>query len=423
MKNFSEQEVRSDMLANYGCSVPVYFKILKCRKDFDRFPYFYISGKEYILWIYANPRHPEDTTNVAIPGVEGFKEIPKEIFGDFTKAKDAVIYALYKEDVIPQDYSGFKRVFCRNKADYRVVRDFGRGVTLIPAERLSKKRMAYSFPQFFGLLNVGLILTAVALVLFKTPNHLAFGGTTGFAILFNAAIPALPVSVYMWIMNAVLVLLGLIFLDRKAVLWSAFASFALSGYTSLFEWLFPVTSSITGDLWLDVCFAVLLPAVGSAIVFDIGASTGGTDILAMILRKRTDIEIGKALFAVDVAVVVAAIGIFGARVGLYCVLALIGKTFVVDGFIESIRQRKVCQVICDHPRDVEEFIVKKLGRTATLQFGWGAYSGKRVVILTSVLSRREAMKLRLFVRATDPGAFITITSSSEIIGRGFRGVN
>ena len=103
------------------------------------------------------------------------------------------------------------------------------------AERLSKKRMAYSFPQFFGLLNVGLILTAVALVLFKTPNHLAFGGTTGFAILFNAAIPALPVSVYMWIMNAVLVLLGLIFLDRKAVLWSAFASFALSGYTSLFE--------------------------------------------------------------------------------------------------------------------------------------------------------------------------------------------
>ena len=260
-------------------------------------------------------------------------------------------------------------------------------------------------------------------MLFKTPNHLAFGGTTGFAILLNTALPALPVSVYMWILNAALVLLGLVFLERKAVLWSAFASFALSGYTSLFEWLFPVTASITGDLWLDVCFAVLLPAVGSALVFDIGASTGGTDILAMILRRRTDIEIGKALFAVDVGVVVAAIGLYGARVGLYCVLALIGKTFVVDGFIESIRQRKVCQVICDHPRDVEEFIVKKLGRTATVTFGWGAYSGRRQTILTSVLSRREAMKLRLFVRAQDPGAFITIVSSSEIVGRGFRGVN
>ena len=183
------------------------------------------------------------------------------------------------------------------------------------AERLSRRRMAYSFPQFFCLLNLGLILTAVALVLFKTPNHLAFGGTTGFAILLNTAIPVLPVSAYMWILNAALVLLGLVFLERKAVLWSAFASFALSGYTSLFEWLFPVTVSITGDLWLDVCFAVLLPAVGSALVFDIGASTGGTDILAMILRRRTDIEIGKALFAVDVGVVVAAIGLYGARVG------------------------------------------------------------------------------------------------------------
>ena len=291
------------------------------------------------------------------------------------------------------------------------------------AERLSRRRMAYSFPQFFCLLNLGLILTAVALVLFKTPNHLAFGGTTGFAILLNTAIPVLPVSAYMWILNAALVLLGLVFLERKAVLWSAFASFALSGYTSLFEWLFPVTVSITGDLWLDVCFAVLLPAVGSAIVFDIGASTGGTDILAMILRKHTDIEIGKALFAVDAGIVLAALGLYGARVGLYCLLGLIGKTFVVDGFIESIRQRKVCQVICEHPRDVEEFIVKKLGRTATVSFGWGAYSGKRVTILTSVLSRREAMKLRLFVRAQDPGAFITITSSSEIVGRGFRGVN
>ena len=291
------------------------------------------------------------------------------------------------------------------------------------AERLSRRRMAYSFPQFFCLLNLGLILTAVALVLFKTPNHLAFGGTTGFAILLNTAIPALPVSAYMWILNAALVLLGLVFLERKAVLWSAFASFALSGYTSLFEWLFPVTVSITGDLWLDVCFAVLLPAVGSALVFDIGASTGGTDILAMILRRRTDIELGKALFAVDVGVVVAAIGLYGARGGRYCVRALIGKTFVVDGCIESIRQRKVCQVICDHPRDVEEFIVKKLGRTATVTFGWGAYSGRRQTILTSVLSRREAMKLRRFVRAQDACAFISIVTSSEIVGRGFRGVN
>ena len=181
MKNFSEQEVRSDMLANYGCSVPVYFKILKCRKDFDRFPYFYISGKEYILWIYANPRHPEDTTNVAIPGVEGFKEIPKEIFGDFTKAKDAVIYALYKEDVIPQDYSGFKRVFCRNKADYRVVRDFGRGVTLIPAERLSKKYIFARARESFGKENLSISMSSLIIFFISSSIFVLSSSVNGFS--------------------------------------------------------------------------------------------------------------------------------------------------------------------------------------------------------------------------------------------------
>ena len=122
-------------------------------------------------------------------------------------------------------------------------------------------------------------------------------------------------------------------------------------------------------------------------------------------------------------IVCAAAVIYGPRTGLWCILGLVAKTFVVDTAIESIRQRKVCQVICKYPHDVEEFIVRKLGRTATVQTGWGAYSGRRVIILTTVLTRREAMELRLYVRSIDRGAFITITSSSEIIGRGFRGIN
>lgn len=292
------------------------------------------------------------------------------------------------------------------------------------ADEVSDRRTAgYGKLPFFGMLNLGLVLTAFAIVVFKTPNHLAFGGTSGVAVVLSTLFPQLPVSAFMWVLNLILVALGFVFLDRRAVLWSAFASVALSAYVSLFEWLIPIQSSVTGDLALDVCFAVLLPALGSALVFDIGASTGGTDILAMILRRRTDIEIGKALFAVDIAIVCAAAVLYGPRTGLWCILGLVAKTFVVDIAIESIRQRKVCQVICRYPHDVEEFIVRTLGRTATVMTGWGAYSGKKVIILNTVLTRREAMELRLYVRSIDPGAFITITSSSEIIGRGFRGVN
>ena len=258
---------------------------------------------------------------------------------------------------------------------------------------------------------------------FKTPNHFAFGGTSGVSVILSTLFPTLPVGVFMWIINAVLVILGFIFLERKAILWSVFASFALSAYVSLFELFIPSDVSMTGDMWLDLCFAVILPALGSAIVFDIGASTGGTDILAMILKRRTTLEIGRALLLVDIGIVTIAAFLYGPRVGLYCVLGLFAKTLVVDKAIESIHLRKVCTIICSEPLKVEEFIVKHLNRTATISRGYGAFSGKCVTVIMSVLSRREAVQLRRYTREIDPGAFITIVDSSEIVGKGFRGTN
>ncbi len=103
---------------------------------------------------------------------------------------------------------------------------------------------------------------------------------------------------------------------------------------------------MTGDMWLDLCFAVILPALGSAIVFDIGASTGGTDILAMILKRRTTLEIGRALLLVDIGIVTIAAFLYGPRVGLYCVLGLFAKTLVVDKAIESIHLQQGLHIIC-----------------------------------------------------------------------------
>lgn len=290
-------------------------------------------------------------------------------------------------------------------------------------EEAARKRGAEpGFVRFFLLLNLGLILTAISIVVFKAPNHFAFGGTSGVSLILNTLVPQLPVSVFMWILNGVLVVLGLIFLKPKTVGWSVYASLALSAYTSLIELVYPSDVSPTGDMWLDLCLAVILPAVGGAVVFDIGASTGGTDILALILKERTNLKIGKALLIVDISIVVIAAFLYGPRVGLYCVLGLFGKTMMMDSAIESLHLRKVCTVVCSCPERVEEFIVRDLERTATITLGYGAYSGRRVVMLTSVLSRREAVRLRQFVREVDPGAFMTIVSSSEIIGRGFRGM-
>ena len=155
------------------------------------------------------------------------------------------------------------------------------------AEEVSRLRENSGGIRFFVLLNLGLILTAAGIMLFKAPNHFALGGTSGLSIILSTLFPSLPISAFMWIVNAVLVILGLVFLDRHVIGWTIFSSFALSAYVTLFEWLIPLSGPLTNDTLLELCFAVLLPAIGSAIVFNAGASTGGTDILAM---KEKNVE-------------------------------------------------------------------------------------------------------------------------------------
>ena len=276
--------------------------------------------------------------------------------------------------------------------------------------------------NFFLLLNAGLFVTAAGIHLFKTPNHFAFGGTSGLCIILSTLFPSLPVGTFMWIVNAVLVILGFIFLGAKAMGWTIYSSFAISFYVSLCEIVYPMQGPLTKDTMLELCFAVILPAVGSAVVFNIGASTGGTDIVAMILNKYTSLEIGRALMVSDLGIVLVAAYLYGPQTGLYCILGMILKSTVVDSAIESLNLRKVCTVVTQNPDPVRAFIVQKLNRSATEQLASGAYTHEQTHVLMTVLTRHQAAMLRNFLRATDPHAFITIVNSSEIIGKGFRAI-
>ncbi len=287
-------------------------------------------------------------------------------------------------------------------------------------ERISQRREQPGRVRFFLLLNLGLILTALGIVVFKAPNHFALGGTSGISIIISTLNPGLPVGAIMWIVNAVLVVLGFIFLDKESMGWTVFSSFALSAYVSLFEQLIPLSAPLTDDTLLELIFAVMLPGIGSAFVFNIGASTGGTDILAMILKKHTSLQIGSALLVADMGIVAWAAILYGPRTGLYCVLGLVAKALVVDQFIESVNTSKVISIIADDPQPIMDYIVRDLHRTATLRYERGGFSGRSFETIVTVLNRHEAAQLRNYVRSLEPNAFMTIVSSSEIIGRGFR---
>ena len=151
------------------------------------------------------------------------------------------------------------------------------------------------------------------------------------------------------------------------------------------------------------------------VCMDIGASTGGTDIVALILAKYTSMEIGKALMVSDILIVLAAAWRFGMGTGLYCILGLIGKSFVVDGAIENIRLRKVCTIVTSNPQPILDFIIKEMNRSATVEKAYGAYTHHELSVLVTVLTRRQALQLRNFLRENDPRSFITIVNSSEIM--------
>ena len=288
-------------------------------------------------------------------------------------------------------------------------------------QRPTKKELVDD-AKFFALLNAGLIATALGIALFKTPNHFAFGGTSGLSIILSTLFPKWNVGFFMWVVNAALVLLGFAFLGVRSMGWTIYSSFALSFYVSLCEKIWPLTNPLTQDVFLELCYAVILPAVGSAIVFNIGASTGGTDIVAMILHKYTSLEIGRALLISDLAIVLVGAYLYGPATGLYCILGMVLKTTVVDSAIESINLRKVCTVVTTNPGPVRDFIVNELHRSATEERAEGAYTHEEKWVLMTVLTRGQAQHLRRFVRRNDPHAFITIVNSREIVGKGFRSI-
>lgn len=287
---------------------------------------------------------------------------------------------------------------------------------------MKKKILTKENLIFFVFLNLGLLFTAVGISIFKTPNHFAFGGTSGLSIILSTLFPKWNVGSFMWIVNAVLVILGFIFLGIRSMGWTIYSSFALSFYVSTCELICPLGNPLTGDVFLELCFAVILPAVGSAMVFNVGASTGGTDIVAMILHKYTSLEIGRALMVSDLGIVLVAAWLYGAKTGLYCILGMILKCTVVDSAIESLNLRKVCTVICKYPDQLEDFIINDLHRSATKQKALGSYTQQEQRVLMTVLTRSETNRLRIFLRQLDPHAFITIVNSSEIIGKGFRSI-
>lgn len=271
------------------------------------------------------------------------------------------------------------------------------------------------------LLTVGSLIMAVGVYFFKFPNNFSTGGVSGLSLILGRMLPSeiLTPSTFVLIINTALLIVGFIFLGRNFAFSTVYCSMLLSLAVNVMERFYPMAQPLTNQPLLELCFAVLLPAFGSAILFNLNASSGGTDIIAMIVRKYTSLNIGMALMVADALITAAGLFCFGIQAGLFCILGLLMKSVLVDYVMDSFRTKKCFQIITTNPDPIVEFITVNLHRGATLEDVYGAFHHERKTMIITVLTRAQALALRRFIHTNDPHAFMVITASTEIVGKGF----
>ena len=260
---------------------------------------------------------------------------------------------------------------------------------------------------------------ALGFVWCYVPNGIAFGGLTGVAQIINRLIPAFPIGATVIVLNIPLFILGWKLIGGRLLVSSLYAMFLSSVFidllTPLYDW--PVMEPLLGCI-----FGGLLVGLSLGLVFRQDATTGGTDLLARLLKlKLAWLPMGKLLMGIDLAVILAAAAVFGTLyAALYGLVALYVSTIVMDGVLYGLDTAKVAYIISDKNKEICDTIVRDMDRGVTILHGRGAYTGTDKDVLMCAFKQREIAAIRAAVKEIDPDAFLIVCNAHEVLGEGFR---
>ena len=265
----------------------------------------------------------------------------------------------------------------------------------------------------FAVITAGTVIVAAAVFFFMLPSHVSVGSATALAMVLSNFIP-LPVSALTFIMNVGLLLIGFALVGPEFGIKTVYCAVLLPTVIGVFELLFPNFQSITQDPLLDVVCYILVVGVGLSVLFSHNASSGGLDIVAKIMNKYLKMDLGQAMSLSGMAVAASSALCYEPRI---VVLSFLGTYFgglLVDHFIFGYNiKRRVC-VISEKLDVIVDFVLHDLHSGATLNEIIGAYDNAPRREMIAIVDKQEYVKLMDFVRATDPKAFVTVYSVSEV---------
>ena len=271
----------------------------------------------------------------------------------------------------------------------------------------------------FFIINVGVFIVSIALHFFLVPDELAVGGSTGLAILISSAFPNISMSGILLVINSILLVIGLFALGKVFGVYTIYSTFATSFFLKLLEVFYPMNGPLTDDIFIDLFFGILIRSIGLAFVLNEGASTGGTDIIGMIVKKYTNFSIGAGLAFSDGLITLGALIIYGPKIGMYSLFGVFMNSVMVDKILAGFDSKFSLTISSDKIEEINDFILNDIERGSTIYNAEGGYSHDNRIILTTVVSRKDYIRLKNYVAEIDQSAFVYVSQVNEVSGIGF----
>jgi uncharacterized membrane-anchored protein YitT (DUF2179 family) len=257
----------------------------------------------------------------------------------------------------------------------------------------------------------GSILCGISINGILIPRGFVSGGVVGFSILIHYFLPVLSVAVIYLLLNFPLFLAGWFFVNRRFFLYSIVGMVIFTTAVSLVQISVPVY-----DKLLAALLAGLIQGLGSGIILKSQGSAGGTDIMSVILYNRFSVRLGTTILGFNTLVLGAAALFFSLEDALYTMIYLYVATKIVDLVVTGLSQRKAVFIVSPAWEKISTRIMREIGRGITIMHGQGAFSEKEKRILYTVVTFQEISDLKVIVREEDPGAFVVISDTAEVMG-------
>jgi len=282
--------------------------------------------------------------------------------------------------------------------------------------------MKGSFKQYV-MISLGVVMIAVSIHFFLLPD-LSLGGATGMALIISKLISnfvELPVSYLIVIVNIFLFALGFLVIGNSFGIKTIIATLSLSGLLLIFGKFIPITEPLINDTFLRLIIAVMLYAIGVGLVLNNYASTGGSDIIALILQKYIGLDLGIGCLLTDFVITLSTGFLYGANTAFYSLVGVIINGLLIDKTINGLNSSRYCIINTKCPEKVCDFLLS-MGRSANIYSVVGAYKKNTQSVVHTVLSRRDFVKLKEFLSKNDESSFMVVTNAHSVFGYHWRAI-